>query len=542
LPVRPAILSLLFGLVLGRVTAASPPATQPFDTGMELLRAGRYDDARGQFEAAAQTDHKDSEARFFLGVALNRLARPAEALEQLEIARKMGNDNPDLPFETGWAEVMLHDWARAVGQLQDYERGHPGRGQTSEFLGRAYLGLKQYSDARKAFDRAVALDPDLKPTVDLYRAELAQAAGNPGESVLAPRLTLIAPAASAAPVSALPERYGLLSPTPEVLNQPLALAQPAAASAAGPWRLEASVGTGYDSNARGLEADTETSINVPPANGAASVFAQATVDASWHLVNTPAQRTWAGIDVFERAYARQEIHSDFLEPALFLESEHEIARSLLASLRVSDTYTLVDYTSFRNQVGASAAIDWDATSALRLEGSYAYAHNLYLFPFPRPEITTPGTSVETPGNYLDEDAEAHTLTAVVYWTPPGTQLKLRGGYSHTWNFAQGSDFDFHADGLLTGLTAPIPWGITAEIGYAFTVEHYTHINEATMHVTPPRPARRHDSIDNLTVRFTRPLGTRLTAYLEFDYNLDASNLGFYHYQQSVIGTGVIWRF
>jgi hypothetical protein len=510
---------------------------------MELLRVGHYDDASKEFAAALQADPKDSDARFFLGVALNRLARPAEALEQLQIARKMGNENPDLPFETGWAEVMLHDWARAVGPLLEYERDHPGRGQTSEFLGRAYLGRKQYVEAGQAFDRAVALDPDLKPTVDLYRAELAQASGNSAQPVPTKELALVAPPSGAAPATGLPGRYGPLSATPGALTEPLALlAKPVAASAAGPWRLDASVGTGYDSNARGLEADIETSINRPPANGAASVFAQATLDASYHFVDTPVQRTWAGIDVFERAYARQEIHSDFLEPALFLESEHEIARSLLASMRVSDTYTLVDYTSFRNQVGASAAIDWDATSAMRLEGSYAYAHNLYLFPYPRPPLPSPGTSVETPQNYLDEDAEAHTLTAVVYWTPPGTQLKLRGGYFHTWNFAQGSDFDFNADGLLAGLTVPVPWGITAEIGFAFTVEHYIHVNVATTQTTPPRPVRRHDSIDNLTVRFTRPLGPRLTAYLEFDYNLDASNLGFYHYQQSVIGTGLIWRF
>ena len=132
---------------------------------------------------------------------------------------------------------------------------------------------------------------------------------------------------------------------------------------------------------------------------------------------------------------------------------------------------------------------------------------------------------------LNEDAHVHSVSASLYWTLPGTAMKARGGYFHIWDQARGSDYAFNANGAFVGLTMPLPWKITADLGYEFTLEDYYRA----------APHRR-DPIQGVTARFTRPLSPQLTAYLEYHFNVDRSNYNFYRYTDNVIGAGVVWRF
>ena len=164
---------LIFGLSFPIFVSASTDSRARIEEGIAELKEKEFKKALKKFRTAEKADPQDDEALFFQGAALNRLGRHKAALESLEKAKVMGSQHPDLAFETGWSLMRENRFEEAVQQLEQYERAHPGRAQTSEFLGRAYLGLGKHEKAEAEFQEALKRDPALKPTVALYMVAVA---------------------------------------------------------------------------------------------------------------------------------------------------------------------------------------------------------------------------------------------------------------------------------------------------------------------------------------------------------------------------------
>jgi tetratricopeptide (TPR) repeat protein len=176
-----AILAATFACILALCdfVAGSPESRQLVLKGHADLTAGNYEEALKKFAAGSKADPNDAEAVYFEGGALNRLGRFEEAFSRLEKAAAMGFKGTGLAFDTGWALLRLGKWIDAVVQLENFEKTIPGRGKTSEFLGQAYLGLKQYDRAEAKLKEAIQRDPKLKPTALLYLANLEIERKNP---------------------------------------------------------------------------------------------------------------------------------------------------------------------------------------------------------------------------------------------------------------------------------------------------------------------------------------------------------------------------
>jgi tetratricopeptide (TPR) repeat protein len=166
-------------LTLHCIAAASPESRQMLLQGHADMSAGNFEESLKKFTAATNADAKDSEALYFEGAALNRLGRFEEALSRLEKSAAMSFKGPGLAFDTGWALLRLGRWIDAIVQLENFEKTVPGRGKTSEFLGQAYLGLKQYDRAEAKLKEAIQRDPQLKPTALLHLAMLERDRKNP---------------------------------------------------------------------------------------------------------------------------------------------------------------------------------------------------------------------------------------------------------------------------------------------------------------------------------------------------------------------------
>jgi len=83
--------------------------------------------------------------------------------------------------------------------------------------------------------------------------------------------------------------------------------------------------------------------------------------------------------------------------------------------------------------------------------------------------------------------------------------------------------------------------VTADLSYTYAVERYTTDNSNTLaNMGPPR--HRHDVLNGGALRITKPVDEHLTAYLQYDYNRDQSNIDQFSYEQHVISTGVVWRY
>ena len=161
------------------VRAASPESRVLIRQGIADLQERKREEALKKFEAASQADPTDAEAVFYQGFTLNVLGRPLDALKHLARAKAMGYEEPRLTFQTGWALLGVGLWKEAVAALERYEQAHPGRGKTSEFLGRAYLALGEYDRAEAKLEEAI--DKETYPEMEdffadlsrLYREELA---------------------------------------------------------------------------------------------------------------------------------------------------------------------------------------------------------------------------------------------------------------------------------------------------------------------------------------------------------------------------------
>jgi tetratricopeptide (TPR) repeat protein len=161
------------------MAAASPQSHQLVLMGHADLNAGNYAEALKKFDAAIKADPNDAEAVYFSGAALNRLGRFENALSRLQGAFAMGYRQPGLALDSGWALLRLGHWSEAIAQLEYFERNIGGRGKTSEFIGQAYLGLRQYDQAEAKLKEAIQRDPGLKPTVLLHLARLERERKNP---------------------------------------------------------------------------------------------------------------------------------------------------------------------------------------------------------------------------------------------------------------------------------------------------------------------------------------------------------------------------
>ena len=129
-------------------TMANPESVRLSRIGETYFMAGRFEDALKNFEAAAAADPSRGNGEFYCGASLNRLGRFSEALARLDKAASAGCANPEMAFERGWSLLELGRFTDAIAELRAYDEKHAGRGKTSEFTGRAYLGLKEYKKAR----------------------------------------------------------------------------------------------------------------------------------------------------------------------------------------------------------------------------------------------------------------------------------------------------------------------------------------------------------------------------------------------------------
>ncbi|HVU04925.1 MAG TPA: tetratricopeptide repeat protein [Polyangiaceae bacterium] len=161
--------------------------------GRVAMSQGRYADGYKEFQQALTADSEDVEAKFLLGTALVRQHEFDKALETFDAVAKIDRDFPGLALERG---ILFQESGRTEEALREYEtalakapndldlilrvgcgKADVGAGVEAEKLLRKVLEQRQTSaethfclgralmsrnvtDALKAFERAVQLDPN----------------------------------------------------------------------------------------------------------------------------------------------------------------------------------------------------------------------------------------------------------------------------------------------------------------------------------------------------------------------------------------------
>jgi tetratricopeptide (TPR) repeat protein len=496
---------ILFAVVVIIVplpAAASTESRYLVIEGIDALTKREYHAALDKFDKAAQTDPNDAEAVFFQGVALNRLGRAGQALERLRKARDLGSTHAELPFELGWSLLNARRFKDAIEELERYEQASPGRGQTSEFLGRAYYALAQYDKAEALLQDALRRDPDLAPTVRVFLALVAKERGDQGAIRRQLRSLL-----EDSPDSPLARR----------LQERVEEADRAAALAERPFLLSLFAGGGYNDNVIALGKG----INLPSdISRQGAGFFQSSLDGSYAKRVGQSDIVVVGYRFLSTVYEGLS-QFDLIDHYVYADYRHGFHPDLTGTLRVSDEFTQVGGINFRNQVAVQPSLAWRSTQSNIVELSYSFFVAEYFFPTPA---------------VFDRNGTTHSVAVTDFFQIPRMGLQLRAGYFHLWNNANGSDFDFQSDGLVAGVSAALLPRLTADAFYNRTWDRYANLN--SLSGTTGFEFARRDDVDRVTVQLTWSVFDWMRAYVRYDYLNYDSNIRFFNFVQNSYSAGL----
>ena len=417
----------------------------------------------------------------------------------------MGAINPDLGFEMGWSLLNLRRWQEAVIELEQYEQHSPGRGQTSEFLGRAYYALGNFKLAESLLQEAVQRDPALSSTALVFLALVARARGD--QEAIARHLGSL--------MEDNPD-----SPFAQRLRKQAALLAKEEGRAARPFQLTLSASGGYNDNVIALGKGVSLPSDI---SDEAAAFSQSTLDASYAWELAPEDTLLGGYRLLSTVYDGLSSF-DLIDHFMYVDFRHDFGPNWTGTFRLSDEFTQVGGDNFRNQVALRPALLWRSMDWNFVELAYGYFNADYYFPT---------TSV------LNRDSETHTVALTDFFRIPGWPLHGRLGYFHLWTDAGGADYDYESDGLVVGLTAYPLRELTVEAFYARIWTRYDNLN--SLSGTTGFAFKRMDDVDLVTAQLTWSFFDWLEAFVRYDYTKDVSNISFFNFDQNRWSGGVVLR-
>jgi tetratricopeptide (TPR) repeat protein len=129
------------------VDAGDPLATSYVGLAQVLLRTGRAEEAVSELAAASQKLGPNFLISYFQGLALDRAARPSEAVSALQEATRLNPNSSEAHLALGKTELAIGRVSDATAELQESLRLSPGNVQAQRLLSQAY---RRAGDAQTA--------------------------------------------------------------------------------------------------------------------------------------------------------------------------------------------------------------------------------------------------------------------------------------------------------------------------------------------------------------------------------------------------------
>src|SRR6266852_3935541 len=147
------------------VAAGDPLPTGYIGLAQVLLRTGRAVEAASELANAGQKLGPNFLISYFRGLALDRAAKPLEAMMAFQEAVRLNSNNAEVHLSLGKTELALGRVSDAIAELQEALRLNPGNAQAKRLLSQAYRRAGDSKSAAK-FAEASANAP-LGPEGDL---------------------------------------------------------------------------------------------------------------------------------------------------------------------------------------------------------------------------------------------------------------------------------------------------------------------------------------------------------------------------------------
>jgi arylsulfatase A-like enzyme/tetratricopeptide (TPR) repeat protein len=135
-----------------------------------LMRLEAFDEADRELKAYLAAIPNDPVALYYLGLRKAQQGLHREALASFTHARERGYDSPELSWRMSLSHAALDEFDRARSILEEVLRAHPSYAPAHYTLGTCALAQGKPEDAKRHFEKAVALEPGLLPArLDLAR-------------------------------------------------------------------------------------------------------------------------------------------------------------------------------------------------------------------------------------------------------------------------------------------------------------------------------------------------------------------------------------
>ncbi len=509
---KPTLLITLLYFLVCNLVYAEQDSLKLLSDGVKLMSQGKYESALNIFNDVKKIDPSNAQIYFFTGSVLNRLGRSTEALENLDRSLYLSNTlgkshpHPDLDFERGLALLRLGNYQQAIYSLEAYENSNPGRGQTAEFLGRAYIGIGNYAKAEENFVLALEREPKLEPTIRLAMASLEQ---KRGQDLLA-----------------VQQFYAIRNqsrddPLSKILTESLPkIARPQEK----PWNLFISTGLGYSDNAIAAGDDQPAGAEITDEEDS---FFRLAVGGTYTWSPENWQISASHTLQIDRYFDIDEI--DQRDHITGLRINHYLNDRSGIGLNLRNRYTYVDDKSFRNENSLTPSFWWRFNQNYVGELSFNYANINFL--------GSDFLSVQ------DRDNVTRTITPSLYFNFPDRKFKGNVGVFFAESDADGSDFDYDDQGIIAQVDIDLPNDFVTRFYYTFSDKDYDNTNSISGFTR-----KRDDDLHYFFVNVSKPIAKfeqsqgNLDFYAQYEYTDRDSSVGFFSYDQYIISAGVVLNF
>jgi len=440
------------------------------------------------------------EALFLEGSAENRAGRFDAAGQLLRQAQAAGYRDAELRFELGWAAMGSRNWEECIVQLERYEQATPGRGQTSEFLGRCHLALRRPERAEALLKQALERDPRLASTANLLLAQIEQSRGN----TQAARTRLESVTSADAPAGrALRDLAG----PPDPVTQPDK-----------PLRVSLSLSVGQNSNVIGLGNTIPLPADI---SRKSALFRRLSAGASYtrHVESDTAF-------TFGYAYLGDRYEdiggANLRDHYVYADLFHQFDARIAFSLRVSGEFTTLGGARFRDVLSLRPALSYRFSPDAVTELAWSLSQNDYL------AATDPA---------FRRDGDTQALSLVHSFRLRGSNWSGAVGATVASNRTDGSDFNSDSLGFSGTLRYTFPNRIVAALGASLSRDNYRDPNSLSGGAFA-RADRQH----TISAQFTGPLFDKVRWFAQTQSLRNRSNIAFYDYRQSSVTAGVAWDY
>ncbi len=482
----------------------------------------RYDEALKELQEALRLDPENVDALYYQGLVHAAMDRPVDALAALGAARKLRPADPDVAFQIGVLYFGQKEYDKAEPFLREVYRADPKRPNIGYYLGFIEFQKQNFREALGYFRANVPSDDTFAQLAGFYSSLTLARLGSPGQAKAEIDQALRLQPAS--PLTTPAQRLG------EILGK--------AAEQEKFFRGELRLGLFYDTN---VPVDPDRSGDV---TARAIRAGQPRQRSEGELVSLDLAYTWLRALDWEGTVSHRflqiynnrltEFNAQSNTPTLSI-----VNRGLLPTGFGDLPYTAgaqlsYDYISLGNRpftqrwiVTPYVSISENESNITTFQYRFQWKDFFHDRDFVRREI---------------RDAKNYMVGATHFVLFEKGRHYLKLGYQYDGELAEGENWSYRGNRLLTGFQYTLPWwDVRFRYDLDFHWRAYTEKNSVLPAAAPGTVHRRDRQPLHLTA-FAKDFLENFTVAIEYLFDQGKSNLAPYDYKRHIVTTTFAWRF